>query len=96
MFCTNCGKEISDMAEICPSCGVRVKNINKASKVDVPSTGLNLIACCFPIVGIVLYFVWKDEKPNSAKSVCHWAIGGVVLTVILYILSAVLGVLSSI
>ena len=29
MYCKNCGKEIDNNAEICPLCGVRVKEATK-------------------------------------------------------------------
>lgn len=93
MFCNNCGKEISDMAEICPNCGVKVKT--KINSTDVPNLGVKVASCCFPIVGLILYFIWKDEKPNSSKAVCHWAIGGLILGVLLYIIAAMVGVLAS-
>ncbi len=36
MFCKNCGREIDNNAEICPLCGVRVKEA-KSGAVDNPS-----------------------------------------------------------
>ncbi len=28
MYCKNCGEQIDDNAEICPKCGIRVKNLS--------------------------------------------------------------------
>lgn len=47
MFCSNCGKEISDGAVICPHCGCVVKKV-KAGAVD-----LSIIS----IIGFVLSIV---------------------------------------
>lgn len=58
---------------------------------DDPNTIANIASCCFPIVGLVLYLVWKDSKPKSASAVCKWAIGGLVAGVIIYILAAAVG-----
>ena len=27
-----------------------------------------LLGCCIPIVGLVLFLVWKDQKPKTAKA----------------------------
>lgn len=60
--------------------------------IDEPNTLANLGACCsvpftcIPIVGIVLYFVWKDEKPNAAKSVLMWSLIPFIFVAIFYII----------
>lgn len=35
---------------------------------DTPSVGLNILSFLIPIVGLVLYLVWKDQYPRKAKS----------------------------
>lgn len=42
MFCTNCGKEIDDGAEICIHCGRKVKQGNNPSCSIINSSGDNL------------------------------------------------------
>ena len=55
MFCRNCGEQISEHAEICIHCGVRVKN---AVGDDKPNWGINIITlCCVPLVGLIMYFI---------------------------------------
>ncbi|MBM7649906.1 putative membrane protein YvbJ [Bacillus ectoiniformans] len=94
-FCQSCGTETKAAQELCTKCGERLKNLKGAGVgQDQPSGLVNLAACCFPIVGLILYFVWKDEKPKSAKSVCKWAAIGFIATVVLYALSFFLGILS--
>ena len=51
-----------------------------------------LLGCCIPIVGLVLFLVWKDTKPKTAKAAGIGALVSVILIVIWYILLAVLGV----
>ena len=34
---------------------------------DSGSIGWGILGAFFPIVGIILYFVWRTNKPNSAK-----------------------------
>lgn len=53
------------------------------SSVNEPDMLANIASCCFPIVGLILYFVWKDTKPRAANSVCKWTIGGFVASFLL-------------
>ncbi len=51
-----------------------------------------LLGCCIPIVGLVLFLVWKDTKPKTAKAAGIGALVSVILIVVWYILMAVLGI----
>ena len=93
MFCKKCGKEIDDQAVVCVNCGVPVDNKKFKSSNDTPSHLVGIASCCFPIVGIVLYFLWKDEKPQSASLVCKWTIAGLVISVISFFIGILLGAL---
>ena len=42
-YCSNCGSEIDEKAEICPKCGVRVR----AVRAEVKSAGIAAIASFF-------------------------------------------------
>lgn len=97
MFCHNCGKEIDNNAVICIHCGVSTGNSQNPinSNNDNPSNLAGIASCCFPIVGLVLYFLWKDEKPNSAKLICNWMIGGLVAWAAFYFFFFVIGMLGA-
>lgn len=82
--CNECGKSISNKAAKCPSCGypLRKKRTNTnyrtnsyAKKNDEPSIGLNIISFIWPMIGLILYFSIKDDKPERAKSlaITTWA-----------------------
>lgn len=43
-----------------------------------------------PIVGLVLYLVWRTERPNTAKACGVGALVGVIIWVVLSIVSVVL------
>lgn len=90
MFCPNCGKEINDNAVVCIHCGAST-NSKKTNLVDNPSHLAGAVSCCFPVVGLILYFLWKDEKPESASLVCKWMIGGIIAWVIIYVLFFIIG-----
>lgn len=51
-----------------------------------------LLGCCIPIVGLILFLVWKDAKPKTAKAAGIGALISVILIVIFYVLMLVIGV----
>ncbi len=67
-FCRKCGEIIDDEAFICPKCGVAQRKFEK-EVVDNGGFGFTALGCCIPLAGLVLYLLWKDEKPNTAKSI---------------------------
>ena len=71
MFCKNCGAQIDDRAVICPKCGAATDNFRQASAPqadDAPSAGFAVLCFFFPVVGLILYLVWKDSMPMRARS----------------------------
>ena len=66
------------------------------SSADSGSIGWGFLGCCFPLIGLILFLVWKDTKPLSAKKAGIGAIIGVVVTVLLYLLVIALGIGASI
>ena len=93
-FCKNCGNPINDQAVICPACGVAQET--KPAVVDNGGFGWGLLGCCIPIVGLILFLVWKDTKPKTAKSVGTGALVSVIISVVYYLLVVVLGVAASV
>lgn len=87
MYCTNCGAEIAKEAYICPKCGVRTNNNQSTHEEDVPNTGLNILSIFVPLVGIILYFVWKNETPTKAKSIIKFALIGIGINTVISIIS---------
>ncbi|MEI3147423.1 MAG: hypothetical protein V8T10_05540 [Merdibacter sp.] len=53
---------------------------------------MGLLGCCIPIVGLILFLVWKDSRPNTAKSAGIGALVAVVCIVIWYILVFAVGI----
>ena len=81
MFCNNCGKEIPDNSVACQNCGAPTNN-----QLDSGNPGYFFLGCCIPIAGIILYFVWKDQKPKTAKKCIIGALASIIASVIFYIL----------
>lgn len=88
MYCRNCGKEIDDQAVICPYCGVLTET--KSVVEDSGNIGWGVLGCCIPLVGFILWLVWKDTKPKTAKVAGIGALISVGITVLYYIFVFVL------
>lgn len=56
------------------------------NKMDSSSFGWSFVGFCIPIVGLILYLIWKDEMPLRAKSAGKGALTKVITTVLIYIL----------
>ncbi|MFJ7408514.1 MULTISPECIES: zinc ribbon domain-containing protein [unclassified Lysinibacillus] len=95
MYCPNCGSTINENAEICIQCGVNVLKFNNqvtVAKNDKPNIWVNVLSlCCFPLLGIIIYFVWKDTQPKAAKSALIFALFGLAISIIFAIISFVIG-----
>ncbi|MGM9567135.1 MAG: zinc ribbon domain-containing protein [Clostridia bacterium] len=148
MFCSNCGKELTDNVAFCPECGAAQQTVSQeeapqaapqdtpaesvysapqtppqttyqqpsyqqpvyqqnqyqqnqppyqqqapyqpAAPVDNGSFGWAVLGFFFPIVGLILFLVWKDQKPLSSKKAGIGALVGVILSVVFYVLVYVL------
>lgn len=66
-------------------------NTNVTNTNDKGGFLWGLLGCCIPLVGLILFLVWKGDKPKTAKAAGIGAIVGVVVCVIYYILVIALG-----
>ena len=96
MFCRNCGKEIDDNAYVCPHCGVKVKDEEAERREQLAQAdsgskvGWGILSLLIPLVGLILFCLWRKERPQTAKVCGICAIVGVLLYIVFeIILSAV-------
>ena len=92
MFCKNCGQEIDDKAVVCPHCGVAQREMSYDTIKDDGGVGWGILGCCIPVVGLILWLVWKDTKPQTAKAVGIGALVSVGLAALWYIFVFALGI----
>ena len=112
VYCKKCGKEIQDYASYCPNCGASQLYDNDPYRPSQPSYGRNpapydsgsfgwaVLGFFFPLVGFILWLVWMNEKPQSAKMAGLGALVSVILCIVLpivffVILAALAGTTSS-
>ena len=58
---------------------------------DSGSIGWGVLGFCIPIVGLILFLVWKDQKPRTAKVAGVGALISVIVGVIWYALVILVG-----
>ena len=88
-YCSSCGAQIDDNTRYCPKCGSPVGQVYRAPAQppyqyvnDTGSVGWALLGFLIPLVGLILFLVWIDNKPKCAKmaglgallSVLFWVI----------------------
>lgn len=81
-YCTKCGQELEDNAVYCTNCGAQ-NNGQTTTKEDKSSVGFNILSFFFPIVGLILFLVWKNETPIKAKGCGISALIGFIAGIIL-------------
>ncbi len=96
MYCKNCGKEIDNNAYVCPNCGVKVKDElaerreqQAASDFEADSgskAGWGVLSFFIPIVGLILFLMWKAERPKTASVCGKCALASVIVGVVFMII----------
>lgn len=94
MYCKNCGKEIDDNTSVCSYCHFVQEsaeyqdtvNTQRSASVDKGGIGYEILGFCIPVVGLVLFLVWHDEKPNSARAAGKGALVSVILGIVMWVL----------
>ena len=58
-YCSKCGKELMDEAVVCPGCGCAQSGNAVQNQQDSDNFGWACLGFCIPIVGLILYLIWK-------------------------------------
>lgn len=93
-YCKRCGKEVAENTVTCPHCGASqtVTQNTAPAPVDNGGFGWGLLGCCIPLAGLILFLVWKDTKPKTAKAAGIGALVCVACEVLIYLIALVGGV----
>lgn len=105
-YCRNCGNEINEGAPVCVNCGApqnqeqsqvysqpSVQEYTQEVKTESDDKGgflWGLLGCCVPIAGLILFLVWKDTKPKTAKAAGIGALVCAICYVVFFILYFIL------
>ena len=106
-YCSKCGKEIMDEAVICPGCGCAQENNvpgNNAPQIKTALSNLgreassnfgwSVLGFFIPIVGLILYLVWKETNPSKAKAAGYGALSGFLLSLCVSVIAGVIAGIS--
>ncbi len=88
-YCQQCGSQLVDQAVMCPNCGCAVQEPANQQE-DQPSTGLNVLAFLFPLIGLILYLSYKKTAPVRAKAIEKWTLIGFVAGIVISAVSQAL------
>lgn len=93
--CPECKEEIKESALKCWHCGHILDSSIDQTKPVLPgekdlSTVLKILSFCIPLAGAIMYFNYKGNEPQKAKSACTFAIWGVVIGLLFRIINTMM------
>lgn len=86
--CPYCGKSFSYRDTVVPQQAQQTQVFGSEPIDDKPGCLMNGLCFCIPLVGIILYFVKKNEQPKCAKSYLTWSIVSMGIGIFLNIIAA--------
>lgn len=99
-YCPNCRAQFSfsdqKTPSFCPHCGAALSTGSQApaeADQDKNIPALNAFSFFFPVIGLVLWAIFHDEKPKRAKGVMRWTAASLITAAVVFILVLVLGML---
>lgn len=81
MYCKYCGSEIK--GNFCSNCG---KKVYEETKNETSGFIYGILGFCFPIVGIILFFIFLSDKKKASKASLIGSIIGIIVKVLLVLL----------
>lgn len=97
-YCSNCGNKVEENHIYCLNCGVKLKNdVSENSNNHVDDGGFvwGILGFFVPMAGLILYLVWRNERPKTAKKAGKGALFSVIFYIALVILFLILAFSSS-
>ena len=87
-YCPNCGTQVRDDQDVCLSCGktLKLSNSKKAVQEEGSTTGYAVLGFFVPIVGLILFLIWKDDRPRASASAGKGALIGFILGIVIYVI----------
>lgn len=89
MYCGDCGKKLNSNSKFCPYCGSRVASENVTvvnSNEDSVNVLLVIASFLVPILGVVLFVIYKDKKSKTSKAYGIAALVGFISKMFFYVL----------
>lgn len=92
--CKKCGmKNIPDDNKYCPNCGSFLEGPcpensrpYSSNSKDQSSLGWGVLGFFFPLIGLILFLVWRTELPLRAKSVGKGALISAIISIVVMVI----------
>ena len=97
-YCVNCGEKVDVNAGFCNRCGTKINGdvSNQQISNDNGGFGWSVLGFFIPVVGLILYLVWKNERPKTAKSVGKGALVYLIFYIAILVISFIIGFVGAI
>ena len=88
--CKFCNQENAPDAITCAHCGANIEtSCENISTGEKPSTLLKVVSFFFPLVGIILYFIKRNENRTAAKAYGKMALISIIIGVVCSIVATI-------
>lgn len=67
-----------------------INNTPKSNDQEELSMLLKIVCFLIPLVGLILYFVWKKDYPVKSKSACQMALFGFIAGIIINVIASIM------
>lgn len=82
MYCEKCGKENKTGTKFCTNCGNSLDvSSNYVVKEEKSTFGWGILSFFVPIAGLILFIIWKKDRPKTSKTAGICAIIGVIFSI---------------
>lgn len=84
-YCDNCGEPLEPYYKVCPTCGRRLTSESPSrahSRNEADTFGWAVLGFFFPLIGLILFLVWQNERPSAARSAGKGALVGFILRMV--------------
>lgn len=89
-FCQNCGAKLPANASACPNYGAPVAAGSPQQAVaDRGSFSWAILGFFIPLVGLILFLIWRKQTPQNANSAGIGALVGLVFTILYWVTTVV-------
>lgn len=89
MYCTHCGCHMEEGTTRCPNCGQPVRSKATTTK-NQSNFGWGVLGFFFPLVGLILFLVWRKEQRPKSNASGIGALVGECMGVVLAIFTAII------
>lgn len=73
MYCLKCGTKLPENSSFCSECGTSVNEVLNSQNANIKKEsndvfGWGILGFFIPVAGLILYLIWKQERPKASKA----------------------------